>query len=68
MSTMSLDVITIGRPCLSRWGEVKERLAEWRLRVRSRNELMNLNDRILQDIGLSRSTADLEAAKPFWMA
>ncbi|HEY2534112.1 MAG TPA: DUF1127 domain-containing protein [Xanthobacteraceae bacterium] len=34
----------------------------------SRNELRNLSDRDLQDIGLSRGDARREYAKPFWMA
>jgi uncharacterized protein YjiS (DUF1127 family) len=30
--------------------------------------LESLDDRCLQDIGMSRCTADFEASKPFWMA
>jgi uncharacterized protein YjiS (DUF1127 family) len=30
--------------------------------------LEGLDDRSLQDIGISRGTTDLEAAKPFWMS
>jgi uncharacterized protein YjiS (DUF1127 family) len=47
---------------------VKRDLAEWRVRARSRNELMNLNDRLLRDIGVSRYEAVSEASKPLWMA
>jgi uncharacterized protein YjiS (DUF1127 family) len=65
MSTMSLD-ITIVRHA-SPWGQVKRSLAEWRRRARTRNELMNLDYRMLQDVGISRATADFEASKPFWM-
>ena len=36
-------------------------------RARSRNELMGLSDRDLQDIGVDRCSADFEASKPFWM-
>jgi hypothetical protein len=36
--------------------------------ARSRYELESLDDRCLQDMGMSRCTADFEAAKPFWMA
>ncbi|MFZ2075589.1 MAG: DUF1127 domain-containing protein [Xanthobacteraceae bacterium] len=53
---------------LSRWSQVKRDLAEWRVRARSRNELMNLNDRLLRDIGVSPYEAVSEASKPFWMA
>ncbi len=68
MSTMSLEVM-IGQPHRGlRWSEVTQRLVEWRHRARSRNELMGLSDRCLQDIGMSRCTADFEASKPVWMA
>jgi uncharacterized protein YjiS (DUF1127 family) len=54
-------------PGMLRWRKVKQGLAAWRRRVRMRNELMNLSDANLQDIGTSRDTADLDACKPFWM-
>jgi uncharacterized protein YjiS (DUF1127 family) len=61
--------ISTSRPYrLSRWSQVTCRIAEWRLRARSRNELKNLSDRTLRDIGVSRFEAELEASKPFWMA
>jgi len=53
---------------LSHWSKALRCVAEWRTRARSRNELMNLSDRTLLDIGVSRYEADLEASKPFWMA
>jgi uncharacterized protein YjiS (DUF1127 family) len=40
---------------------------DWRHNIQSRIELESLDDRSLQDIGLTRCTADFEAAKPFWM-
>ena len=49
------------------WSHAKRNLAEWRRRARSRNELMGLSDRDLQDIGVARCSADFEASKPFWM-
>lgn len=52
----------------SRWNQIKQSLAEWRHRSQSRNELKNLSDRTLRDIGLSRCDASSEASKPFWMA
>jgi uncharacterized protein YjiS (DUF1127 family) len=66
VSTMSRGLFRTVR--LSCWSEVKRYLAEWRLRARSRRELMNLNDWILRDIGVSRYEAVSEASKPFWMA
>jgi uncharacterized protein YjiS (DUF1127 family) len=44
-----------------RWSDVKRQVADWR-------QLEGLDDRCLQDIGISRCTADFEAAKPFWNA
>ena len=38
----------------------------WRDRSRQRRTLMRLDDRLLHDIGLSRSDVDREASKPFW--
>ena len=68
VSTMNRSIST-SRPCrLSRWSQVKRHFAKWYLRARSRNELMNLSDWTLRDIGLSCSDAEFEASKPFWMA
>jgi uncharacterized protein YjiS (DUF1127 family) len=68
MNTMILDILTDRPRRALRWSQVGRSFAEWRSRARSRNELMGLNDRVLQDIGVSRCTADFEASKPFWMA
>jgi uncharacterized protein YjiS (DUF1127 family) len=38
----------------------------WRRRVRSRQQLRDLNDHSLKDIGLSRDAVAYEVAKPFW--
>jgi uncharacterized protein YjiS (DUF1127 family) len=46
----------------------ENRLAEWRRRTRSRRELMKVSDRYLNDIGVSRCDAEVEASKPFWVA
>ena len=43
-----------------------EQIAEWQARARSRRELMSLDDRSLQDIGISRGDAYMEYSKPFW--
>jgi len=50
------------------WNKFKLDFAEWRRRSRSRDELMGLSERYLNDIGLTRCDAQHEAAKPFWMA
>ena len=41
-------------------------LADWRHLARQRRHLASLDDRALQDIGLSRSDIHNELAKPFW--
>jgi len=38
----------------------------WMERVRTRRALLTLDDRMLQDIGVSRADACNEAEKPFW--
>ncbi|MBM3548600.1 MAG: DUF1127 domain-containing protein [Alphaproteobacteria bacterium] len=45
---------------------VVERLAEWQERARSRVLLGRMDDRMLRDMGISRSDVDVEVAKPFW--
>lgn len=40
--------------------------AALRARVRQRNELRGLDDRMLRDIGLTREEAMREASKPIW--
>ena len=66
MITMSLDLAVQPNRHL-RWTEVKQRVTEWWYSARSRYELQSLDDRCLQDIGMSRCTADFESTKPFWM-
>ncbi len=34
--------------------------------ARSRNQLAQLDERLLRDIGIDRATARYEATKPFW--
>ncbi|MFQ6021783.1 MAG: DUF1127 domain-containing protein [Acidiferrobacterales bacterium] len=41
-------------------------LAEWQERARQRRHLMELDDRLLGDIGLTRADVVREASKPFW--
>lgn len=41
-------------------------LQRQRRRARSRQQLGELSDHLLKDIGLDRATACHEAAKPFW--
>src|SRR5215472_13028620 len=39
---------------------------EWRRRAHDRAELVRLDDRMLKDIGLTRSDAEFLSNKPFW--
>ena len=38
----------------------------WRERIETRHHLLDLDNRLLRDIGISRYDAIKEAAKPFW--
>ncbi len=38
----------------------------WQRRSQERRQLVELEDRFLEDMGISRSQAFAEAAKPFW--
>jgi uncharacterized protein YjiS (DUF1127 family) len=40
----------------------------WRRRAHDRAELVRLDDRMLKDIGLTRSDAEFLSNKPFWRA
>jgi uncharacterized protein YjiS (DUF1127 family) len=50
------------------FASAREIIAEWRRRVRSRNELMTLSDGNLRDIGWTKAEVRAECAKPFWQA
>ncbi|HJU17331.1 MAG TPA: DUF1127 domain-containing protein [Stellaceae bacterium] len=41
-------------------------LREWRRRSRGRADLAALDDRMLQDIGITRAEAEFLSHKPFW--
>jgi uncharacterized protein YjiS (DUF1127 family) len=41
-------------------------LRTWRQRLRERDQLSRLDNRMLSDIGLSRAEAVYLASKPFW--
>lgn len=48
--------------------ETLDRGLDWLDRSRSRRQLARLDDRLLRDIGVTRTDADREATKPFWRA
>ncbi|MDY0883367.1 DUF1127 domain-containing protein [Dongia soli] len=41
-------------------------MSAWQARARQRRHLASLDNRLLQDIGLSRVDVEQEATKPFW--
>ena len=49
-----------------RLNQVLDTVAEWHQRAVSRRELAQLDDRMLQDIGISNVDVEREVSKPFW--
>jgi uncharacterized protein YjiS (DUF1127 family) len=45
---------------------VLQTLLQWATRQRNRRSLSRLDDHMLRDIGLDRTTVAQECAKPFW--
>jgi uncharacterized protein YjiS (DUF1127 family) len=41
-------------------------VVQWRERARGRRLLQQLDDRMLRDVGMSRSDVERESAKYFW--
>ena len=50
------------------WSRLAAAVAEWRRRLRSRDEVDRLSERDLADMGLTRLDAVSEMQKPFWEA
>jgi len=53
------------RHLLSRWADA---IGIWLNRRRGWQELRSLDDRLLEDVGISREDALWKAGKPFWRA
>ena len=47
-------------------GVAFDRFLAWQERARSRRLLRGLDDHMLHDIGIDRSTAEQEGSTPFW--
>lgn len=45
----------------------REAVRDWVLRSNSRRALMQLDERMLKDIGLTHADVVVETDKPFWM-
>jgi uncharacterized protein YjiS (DUF1127 family) len=54
------------RPLVRPVAAIAAALRRWQRRSRSRAELAEMDQRALNDLGLSRSHAIVEASKPFW--
>jgi uncharacterized protein YjiS (DUF1127 family) len=59
---MDEDRVTPGQSIMNAWLKIKA----WREVSRMRNELRNLSDELLKDIGISHADAQREADRHFW--
>ena len=48
------------------WRHIGRTISSWLARSRQRKALAELDDRLLRDIGITRTEARKEAARPFW--
>ncbi len=75
-STTYTPTIQTGTPLVKGFGQLLisvfaaagRRLMLWQARASERVHLQELPDFMLKDMGLTRSDADRESAKPFWRA
>ena len=49
------------------WGRLKHGVGSWYRDLRSHQELMDLDDRTLRDIGLSRGDPGCQDSRLYWM-
>lgn len=54
------------RPLVQQLVLLWKTLELWQERSRQRRQLLELDDRLLKDIGVSRADVEREACKPFW--
>ncbi len=59
-------VDTLSSAFVNAFNDLTGTYTTWRTRVETRGHLLDLDDRLLRDIGISRYDAIKEAAKPFW--
>jgi uncharacterized protein YjiS (DUF1127 family) len=60
--------LSLGTRTRSAITSLSEAYSTWRERAAQRRALARLDDRLLRDMGLSRSDVEEEVAKPFWHA
>jgi uncharacterized protein YjiS (DUF1127 family) len=58
----------IGVRARAAFNAVADAFSAWQERVSQRRTLARLDDRLLRDMGLSRSDVEQEVSKPFWQA
>lgn len=59
-------VVGVSASLFKAFGSLIRILEIWQERAEQRRHLLELDERLLRDIGLSRYDAFREAAKPFW--
>ncbi len=59
-------VDTLSSAFVKTFNDLRGIYATWHRRIKTREHLVDLDDRLLRDIGISRYDAIKEAAKPFW--
>lgn len=60
--TLMAAVKWVGSVLFAVW----QKLEIWQERANQRHRLLELDERLLKDIGVSRAEAEREAQKPFW--
>jgi len=65
-SAFAIREIDLGQALVQAAIKVAATLYHWQDRAAQRRHLMDLDQRALQDIGVSRREALAEARKPFW--
>jgi uncharacterized protein YjiS (DUF1127 family) len=69
MTTTTFNGAAVRRPASVGVPSVRSLAAlagAWFERMRSRDSLARMDDRLLADIGLTRAEAEAEASRPFW--
>ena len=62
------DVPPLAPYVASRFARALDTLLLWHERARQRRQLLQLDDVMLRDLGVTRADASGEAGKPFWRA
>jgi len=60
--------LAIGARARAVTAALADAFSAWQERVSQRRTLARLDDRLLRDMGLSRSDVEHEVSKPFWQA